>query len=214
MKYWKVTKNEQDKPMLEHSKLEISETYWHNNAINYLLTNYLDDNKKRTCIDVGASYGWFTVPFSNIFNEVKSFEPRKDVYSCFLENTSHLNNVQSWNIGCGNDNTKVYFSADKISGFSHVSKTPTKKRIQLKTIDSLNFKNVDFIKIDVEGFEYDVLQGAKNTILKYKPLIMVEVHCKRDHASFNNRQNIFNFFKNINYEFLDLRGSDFIFKST
>ena len=46
--------------------------------------------------------------------------------------------------------------------------------INLRTLDSYNFQNVDIIKIDVEGFEIPVLNGAKQTILSQQPVIQIE----------------------------------------
>ena len=44
----------------------------------------------------------------------------------------------------------------------------------MKTIDSFNFQNVDYIKLDIQGYELPALHGAKNTILKHKPTINIE----------------------------------------
>ena len=46
--------------------------------------------------------------------------------------------------------------------------------IKLRTLDSYNYQNVDIIKIDVEGFEIPVLNGAKQTILSHRPWIQIE----------------------------------------
>ena len=46
------------------------------------------------------------------------------------------------------------------------------------TIDSMKLVDVGFMKIDVEGIELDVLNGAVNTILEYKPTCMVEIYEK------------------------------------
>lgn len=46
--------------------------------------------------------------------------------------------------------------------------------VPLRTLDSYKFDDVDFIKIDVEGLEHDVLKGARRTIAKCKPMIVVE----------------------------------------
>ena len=46
------------------------------------------------------------------------------------------------------------------------------------TLDSYSFKRVDLLKIDVEGFELDVLLGAENTIRQFKPRIIIETHSK------------------------------------
>jgi FkbM family methyltransferase len=46
--------------------------------------------------------------------------------------------------------------------------------IQCRKLDSLNIDNIGLIKIDVEGFEIEVLKGAKNTILRNKPTMIIE----------------------------------------
>jgi hypothetical protein len=48
--------------------------------------------------------------------------------------------------------------------------------VLVKTIDSFGFVNVGLIKIDTEGYEIPVLLGAKQTILKWKPRLVIEVH--------------------------------------
>ena len=51
-----------------------------------------------------------------------------------------------------------------------------KIEVETRTLDSYEFDQVDFIKIDVEWFELKVLQGAENTIRKHKPVIYVEIN--------------------------------------
>ena len=52
---------------------------------------------------------------------------------------------------------------------------PPTETVQLRTLDSYNFQDVDIIKIDVEGHEFDVVQGAEQTILKYHPVVQLEM---------------------------------------
>ena len=47
--------------------------------------------------------------------------------------------------------------------------------VTLKTLDSYGFEDVDIIKIDVEGHEFDVVQGAEQTIIKYQPVVQLEM---------------------------------------
>lgn len=60
-------------------------------------------------------------------------------------------------------------------GGMHTERESVKaKKVPVYTIDMFDFKDVDYIKIDVEGFEKKVLLGAKNTIDEYNPLIVIE----------------------------------------
>jgi hypothetical protein len=52
--------------------------------------------------------------------------------------------------------------------------TADEETVDIQSLDSFQLKNVDFIKVDVEGFEADVLEGAEETIKRCKPLILVE----------------------------------------
>lgn len=52
---------------------------------------------------------------------------------------------------------------------------PETETVELKTLDSYNFEDVDIIKVDVEGHEFDVVMGAEQTILKYKPVVQLEM---------------------------------------
>ncbi len=59
----------------------------------------------------------------------------------------------------------------------------------------------NFIKIDVDGYELEVLMGLKQTLLKFKPMLVVET---------NDNIEIINFLKDLNYEFFNLDLEEFI----
>jgi len=76
---------------------------------------------------------------------------------------------------------------------------PDTEKVELKTLDSYNFKDVDIIKIDVEGHEFDVVQGAEQTILKYKPIVQLEM-VEHQPIRFNwNCQQIYDWFYERDY---------------
>ena len=52
---------------------------------------------------------------------------------------------------------------------------PPKQIVEVKTLDSYNFENVDIIKIDTEGYEFPVVMGAENTIVTQRPIVQLEM---------------------------------------
>jgi len=72
--------------------------------------------------------------------------------------------------------------------------------VKVKTLDSYNFQDVDIIKIDVEGFEYDVLLGATDTIDRCKPVVQVEMVYGQPHRFGHSVHDIINYFKERGYK--------------
>ncbi|HEX4958637.1 MAG TPA: FkbM family methyltransferase, partial [Lacibacter sp.] len=96
--------------------------------------------------------------------ELNHLEPIVTVHSCALGAESGKG-VQS-NFSLGNTGMN---RVDKVSDASTVSTT------DIKRLDDFAISNVDFIKIDVEGFETDVLKGAAATLAQHQPVVMIEV---------------------------------------
>lgn len=96
--------------------------------------------------------------------ELNHLEPIVTVHSCALGAESGKG-VQS-NFTLGNTGMN---RVDKVGDASIASTT------EIKRLDDFTINKVNFIKIDVEGFEADVLKGASATILQHKPVVMIEV---------------------------------------
>jgi len=135
-------------------------------------------NKNDTVIDVGAYYGdsavWWAKEFSA---KVIAFEPLPEAYTELLENAK-LNKVndkiKAYNVALG-DGKDITGGKGKGTMFNFSNKEST---FQTRTLDSFALDKADILKIDVEGFEYGVLNGAVNTINKFKPKIILETHSK------------------------------------
>jgi len=69
---------------------------------------------------------------------------------------------------------------EETSGYVHPSTLAKEIKVPTKTLDTLlkelNISKIDLIKIDTEGFEYEILEGAGETISKFKPKMIVDVH--------------------------------------
>ena len=91
-----------------------------------------------------------------------------------------LNNVTLYECALSDVETDSIMTArDYKSGMSSLLKRKFKDKyeviVKTKKLDSFDLPKVDFIKIDVEGYEAQVLSGAKKTILKWKPKIYIEI---------------------------------------
>jgi FkbM family methyltransferase len=169
---------------------------------------YCGKGKTRHAIDIGANYGLMTYNMSKYFDHVSSFEIVPEVNECFKLNAKKfkLNNVSIYDCGLGNKEETVALNFDSNKTFStHVDPT-SHGNIKVKTLDSFEFKNVDFIKIDVEGYETFIIQGAIDTIKKYKPVILYE---RKGHSlRYNQEKNsVFDILKNYGYRELENVGS-------
>ncbi len=118
------------------------------------------DIKGKNIIDIGANFGFHTLEFAELVEHghVFSFEPQKLVYYQLCGNVI-LNGFDK-NIG------NAHLDACYDNGYNLVN---------VNTLDSYNFENVSILKIDVQGYEPRVLDGAKETINKNKPTIFIEV---------------------------------------
>lgn len=131
--------------------------------------------QKRTCIQAGGHVGVYPLFYAKHFKEVKTFEPNDLSREALLKNVEAVQNIQVYD--------KLLYSVAGLESFlkpvtsSNLGSsklTTSGQPISAATIDSFEFEDVDLIHFDIEGAEYHALLGAKKTILKYKPVIVVE----------------------------------------
>ena len=132
-------------------------------------------------LDIGANIGNHTIFFlTKKARKIFSFEPVKDTFD-ILKRNIEINNFQSsvnlFNAGVGQKKGKAilkYYNS-KNTGMSQVC-LDQNGNIPIISIDELNIEEqINFIKIDVEGYEADVIKGMTKTIKQNKPLIMIEI---------------------------------------
>ena len=135
-------------------------------------------------LDIGANIGQHSLYASRFVENVYAFEPIKKLYDQFME-SCHINqidNIYIYNHALGNEEKILpIFGNSGNMGASSLVTTENRKKIQdiqIKRLDDIvsesGIKIIDFIKLDVEGFELDVLLGAQQTIEKYKPILLIE----------------------------------------
>ena len=160
-----------------------------------IIAGFINTNTTGIFLDIGANIGTVTIPIADHYPDVHvhAFELQPHIIDILKENIS-LNNVESnitiHEFGLGNVATKmklqmpVYAEAKNIGGlslnndihqYSDISKGQGEVvEIEVKTLDSIKFDQpIRCIKIDVEGFEQQVLEGALETLKEhnYPPIV-------------------------------------------
>lgn len=131
-------------------------------------------SRTRLAIDGGAHVGAWTRVLAHHFDEVRSFEPSADNFACLEKNTAGISNVQLFNCALGEESGRGSLHPPVNPGNSGAAWIDDGNDFDIKTLDSFEFEEVDFIKLDVEGFEPQAIQGAAITIMRDKPVVLVE----------------------------------------
>jgi FkbM family methyltransferase len=136
----------------------------------------------RMAIDVGAHIGTWAYNLAAEFKDVRCFEPILEHRQCLGLNLEAAN-VIVYPLALGDRSGMVTMRTGPSStGDTYVDPArQTDGEIRMETLDSFGFDDVDFIKIDCEGFEERVLRGARSTLLRCLPVVCVEQ--KRDFAT-------------------------------
>ena len=144
------------------------------------------DCKGKEIIDVGANNGNFAVDFAHLVGnngKVHSFEPQRVIYYQLCANVflNGLTNVYCHNVAVGDTNKFVkiespnYFEKNEPVNYGSAEITENDgELVKCKMLDHYNFEDVVFIKIDVQGYEPFVIDGAIQTINKHRPYLFVE----------------------------------------
>lgn len=154
-----------------------------------------------TVVDAGAFIGDHTLAYCNAVGKsgrVYAFEPNPRAFECLEHNCPTAKN---YNCGLSNVEESVCYSSDSNAGAGRITHNSNDNVIEIKTItlDSLNLSALDFFKIDVEGYELNVLLGAQKTISKFRPTFWIEINVGALAQQNKTPQDILNFLNQFNY---------------
>lgn len=185
-------------------------------TLNNRLEHIILSNNVQTLIDVGANSGQYIDEYYTIFKKYKlqihSFEPIPQIYEQ-LDSKIQKSKLDwyGYNLGLGESEyvTKINLSSGDqtsssilaIENNSRVSKQG-EVEIKIKSLDqfSFNLKGKTLMKIDVQGFEFKVLQGAETFIKKNKPYVILEISNYSDYVGTKDITYYLNWFNKINYK--------------
>jgi len=132
-------------------------------------------SKHGTALDIGANVGLWSRDLVDNFTKVVAFEPVAVFRKCLEKNVSGANFFISPLALGDHDTQATMIITEGNSGHSHLDPdTLGTGDVQVVKLDNLNIENVDYIKIDCEGYEYRVLQGAEQTVKRCRPILVIE----------------------------------------
>ncbi len=156
--------------------------------IDYLLQCEADLNepynsflhlKNDSFLDLGAYNGDTALEFAERcpnYKEIWAVEPDKKTFKKLLKNTEMLQNFKPFNACISNDCKTVGF---KMLGGRNSVLGEGKEEIEAISVDSLSI-SPSYIKMDIEGEEINGIIGARSTILKYKPKMLISAYHRTD----------------------------------
>lgn len=133
-------------------------------------------------VDVGANVGTWTRVLARLFAQVHAFEPIPAFRECLEMNIipADLEHVKIHECALGCQSGEVEMSVNpSSSGWTHVRSSSEKSgnsfvNVPIRSLDGFDIGKVHLIKIDVEGFELNVVRGAEKTIIRHRPVVIVE----------------------------------------
>jgi len=169
----------------EHIGVRINQYgYYDKDALDLLflfLSPVLHEFKTGCALDIGANIGNHALFFSQYFSKVVAFEPHPRIFELLTINSRLVDNIEVYNFGISDQDGVVQLKENRLnmgaSSMSSINNTSLQFDVQVKSLDSLNiYDNVTFMKIDVEGFEANVIKGGLSLIEKNMPIIVFEQH--------------------------------------
>jgi len=174
------------------------------------------------CIDAGANLGFHTIQFGKLSKKVYAFEPQSLIYNQLCSNIlfNGLDDIiepmklalgdkddikQMWKIenedfGNGLYNWGGRGIEHEYATHDHTNEVREFDQVKTIALDSLALDQCDFIKIDIQGYEYYAFLGAKHLLDKFKPIIFLENSLIQDNKEQIMNEKSKNYLLDLGYE--------------
>lgn len=199
-----------DKDAISSSIMRPGHPPWEEPLCKVMAENYVSGTDM---LDIGANLGLNTI-YSNKINPITGtvhlFEPQSDVFTMLKFNTRNLQSRKLYNITLGGSEPEILSfsqSVENVGGTNITADGKGNTNVASIPLDLIKFpRKISFIKMDVEGAEQKVLEGAKNTIMEHKPVILIEAWDK-------NYEDVKRLLESFGYvQTSHLGGADYLFK--
>ena len=175
-------------------------------------------DKKGTILDIGANIGYFTLTLFERYEfagKAHLFEPVRHLHSLCEETfmgKGYDVTIHPFALGMNSETSKIFLAADGNIGWNTLvagkaGRKMQEEKIEIRRFDDLDIPLPGFIKIDVEGAEWMVLNGMMGKLASdsKKPVILCELGWGNKHPQFNEVKRIFSSLQSIGYQAFDLQ---------
>lgn len=159
----------------------------------------------RNALDIGSNIGQWTRPLSKLFDTVICFEPNPNFRECFDKNITESNVVLHPYALSSHQHTAQQGKTDTHLNHKIGDTEPRDGDIECRSLDSFKFTEIDYVKIDVDGFEVPLLEGAKETLTINAPVINIEMKRRKRPLTTRRATKILN---DLGYEYVKTTKSD------
>lgn len=203
-------------------KVLLENIQW-NNEMFLLIQELIKKYNLKHFLNIGSHIGTIAMPVSQIINKVTAIEAFYPTY-CHLKSNIILNNItniETHNIAIGDRRETIHFTTnddrwtnnsggmrvitqlDKQLNIRYSDRSSNEISCQMYPLDQVSeIDNFDIVLVDIEGFEDRFLRGARNKIIKNKPIIIIEIwddEIRKDEKMFSSRQDIINVIVSLGY---------------
>lgn len=130
-------------------------------------------------LDIGANLGDHTIAYSDWVGSdghVVACECNPEAVECLRRNVANRRNVEVFPYAIHSKETTLYFEEQSNTGASFVSTMIKGQPVKAYSIDGMFLAQLDYLKIDAEGSEVEILKGGLETINRCHPVIVTEVN--------------------------------------
>ena len=164
-------------------------------------------SKRKRAIDIGANVGTYSYALSKLYKVVEVFEPQPWCAETILAYSQNRGrNIKVHNVGLSESKASLNLNIPikwgrclyYLASFRQLEGETKRITVPIHRLDDYNFIDVSFIKIDVEGYESEVIRGGRETILREKPVLLVEI--EQRHLGSKPIEKVFQEITDLHYE--------------
>lgn len=187
-------------------------------VLNYARSATYGPGPGTVAVVAGGACGVVPHALAEHFTQVITFEPERLNFQCLLKNIADRGNVHAYNAALSDAPGKVSMALEpryrSNAGCHHaepVDARATRNAVHCMPLDSLLLPELDFVVLDVEGYEFKALFGMRETLKRCKPLLIVETKCL--HRYHRTKADVLDFLCNeLDYTLIESTRKDIILR--